>query len=43
MSDIDPADLARLRSRRAWSEDDGGSACRRRAECAATRAATSPW
>ena len=41
MSDIDPADLARLRSRRAWSEDAGEDAARprrRRAECAASRA-----
>jgi hypothetical protein len=34
MSEIDPADLARLRSRRAWSQDAAGA----RAECAATRA-----
>ncbi|GAA4766493.1 hypothetical protein [Actinomycetospora chibensis] len=32
MSDIDPADLARLRSR-AWSQDAAGA----RAECAADR------
>ena len=39
MSEIDPADLARLRSRRAWSEDVGADARRAaRAECAATRA-----
>ena len=42
MSDIDPADLARLRSRRAWSEDvgadEGADRAARRAECAATRA-----
>lgn len=42
MSEIDPADLARLRSRRGWSEqvgrdDDAGRAARR-AECAAARA-----
>ena len=38
MSEIDPADLARLRSRRAWSEDVGEDHAARRAECAATRA-----
>jgi hypothetical protein len=38
MSEIDPADLARLRSRRAWSEDVGADRAARRAECAATRA-----
>jgi hypothetical protein len=42
MSEIDPADLARLRSRRAWSEDAGegvgAERAARRAECAATRA-----
>lgn len=46
MSEIDPADLARLRSRRAWSGDAGEDAgegigadrAARRAECAATRA-----
>jgi hypothetical protein len=34
MSELDPADLARLRSRTAWSEDVGTA----RAECGATRA-----
>ena len=50
MSEIDPADLARLRSRRVWSEGAGGDVggdvgedvgadrAARRAECAATRA-----
>ncbi|MDD7921867.1 hypothetical protein [Actinomycetospora callitridis] len=38
MSEIDPADLARLRSRRAWSEEVGEDRAARRAECAATRA-----
>jgi len=38
MSEIDPADLARLRSRRPWSEDVGADRAARRAECAATRA-----
>jgi len=46
MSEIDPADLARLRSQRAWSEGSGGDSggdigadrAARRAECAATRA-----
>ncbi len=36
MSDIDPADLARLRSR-AWSGDDGEARAGARAECAASR------
>jgi hypothetical protein len=35
MSEVDPADLARLRARRSWSEDVDVD--RRRAECAATR------
>lgn len=34
MSEVDPADLARLRSRTTWSEDAGAA----RAECAASRA-----
>ncbi|WP_133251915.1 hypothetical protein [Actinomycetospora cinnamomea] len=35
MNEVDPADLARLRSRTTWSGD--GDADRRRAECGATR------
>jgi len=38
MSEVDPADLARLRSRTAWSEDVEETRAARRAECAATRA-----
>ena len=41
MSEIDPADLARLRSRTAWSEGGGDvedDRAARRAECAAGRA-----
>lgn len=30
MSEVDPADLARLRARKGWSAD-GGTACRHRA------------
>jgi len=38
MSEVDPADLARLKSRRTWSEDVDADRAARRAECAATRA-----
>jgi hypothetical protein len=38
MSEIDPAELARLRSRRVWSEDVEEGRAARRAECAASRA-----
>ena len=38
MPEIDPADLARLRSRTAWSEDVDAARAARRAECAASRA-----